>query len=353
MAKTIIGLYDDRKTAYNALNDLEKAGFGKDHLSFASNEQGDRHTYEYDASEVAAPRLLTDRGIPEEEANFYSEGVRRGGAIIVARVHDTNVDLAVDILARHNPVRFEDRHAEYKKEGFTKYDEKAPAFKQEEITKERSRYADEAKQRMQEVEESLKVGKREYISGGVRVHKYVDTEQVEETLRLKHEHVDVDRTRADRALSPEEADRAFQEDTVELVERAEEAVVNKEARVTGEVAVGKEVEYEDKVIHDTLRKTRVEVEQMAGEMKKVGPVFEEHYAQAFANTNEDFDYYKPAYEYGYAAGRTENYRDHDYAKAEPALRDDYTKRYGDRSAWDKVKDAVKHGYSHSRRTVNA
>jgi stress response protein YsnF len=353
MAKTIVGLYDDRSTAYKALNDLEEAGFGSDHLSFASNESGERHTYEYDANEVAQPSMLTSRGIPEDEANFYSEGVRRGGAIVVARVHDTNVDMAVDIMARHNPVRYEDRAKTYQSEGFSNYDADAPAYTDEEITKERSRFADEAKQRMREVEENLKVGKREYVAGGVRVHKYVDTENVSETLRLRHEHVDVDRKNVNRALTPEEADRAFTEDTVELVERAEEAVVNKEARVTGEVAVGKDVEYEDKTITDTLRSTRIEVEQLAGEFEKHGPVFEEHYATAYASTDNDFDYYKPAYQYGYAAGQTENYRDYDYDKVEPHLRDDYNTRYGknDDSAWDNVKDAVRHGYHKAKSTV--
>ncbi len=353
MAKTIVGLYDDRATAYKAMTDLENAGFGKDHLSFASNEAGERHSYEYDVTEVATPDLLTQRGIPNDEANFYSEGVRRGGAVIVARVHDSNIDQAVDIMARHNPVRFEDRHAEYKKEGFTGYDASATAFTDDQIVEERSRFADTAKQRMQEVQESLKVGKREYIAGGVRVHKFVDTENVSETLRLRHEHVDVDRTTMDRALTPEEADRAFTEDTVELVERAEEAVVSKEARITGEVAVGKEVEYEDKVITDTLRSTRIEVEQIAGEFAKHGPVFEEHYATAYATTDMDFDYYKPAYQYGYAAGQTENYRDHDYNMVESTLRNDYTTRYGnnDDSAWENVKDAVQHGYNKAKAAV--
>ncbi len=353
MAKTIVGLYDDRTTAHKALKDLENAGFGKDHLSFASNEKGDRSTYEYDVNEVAAPNLLTERGIPSDEADFYSEGVRRGGAIIVARVHDSNIDQAVDIMARHNPIRFEDRHQEYKTEGFTGYDASANAFTAEEMTTERDRFADQAKTRMQEVEESLKVGKREYIAGGVRVHKYVDTENVSETLRLRHEHVDVDRTTMDRALTPDEADRAFTEDTVELVERAEEAVVSKEARITGEVSVGKEVEFEDKVITDTLRSTRIEVEQIAGEFSKHSPVFEEHYATAYATTDMDYDYYEPAYKYGFAAGQTENYRDHDYNKVESSLRSDYTTRYGkdDDSAWDNVKDAVKHGYNKAKMAV--
>ncbi len=353
MAKTIVGLYDDRATAYKALTDLENAGFGEDHLSFASNEKGERHTYEYDANEIATPNLLTERGVPSDEANFYSEGVRRGGAVIVARVHDSNIDQAVDIMARHNPIRFEDRHKEYKTEGFTNYDANAAAYTEDEMMTERNRFADQAKTRMQEVEENLKVGKREYISGGVRVHKYVDTENVSETLRLRHEHVDVDRTTVDRALTPDEADRAFTEDTVELVERAEEAVVSKEARITGEVSVGKEVEFEDKTIADTLRSTRIEVEQIASEFENNTPVFEQHYAKAYASTDNDFDYYKPAYQYGYAAGQTENYRDHDYNKVEPMLRDDYTTRYGrdDDSAWDNVKDAVQHGYNKARMAV--
>ena len=344
MAKTIVGLYDDRTTAHRVLDDLENAGFTEKHLRFTSNEEGKQHNFEVDANEHATPDALTRFGVADDESNFYAEGVRRGGSLIIARVHDQDVERAVDIMARHNPVRFEDRKKAYQEEGFKNYDASAAAFSADEIKQERERFADEATARMKEIEEHLKIGKREVVRGGVRVHKYVDTDIEEETLRLREEHVDVDRRRVDRAATAEDLNDAFEEKTIEMVERGEEAVVEKETRVVGEVAVGKEVNVREETVGGKVRSTRIEVENLdTGVIATEEPAFREHYASAYTDADNDYDYYRPAYEYGYAAGTT--YTDRDYSAVEADLRNDYHQRHGEDSLWDDVKDAVRHGYN--------
>ena len=52
----------------------------------------------------------------------------------------------------------------------------------------------------------------------------------------------------------------FQERTIEVEERGEEAVVSKEARVVEEVVVRKDVEQRTETVSDTVRKTEVDVE---------------------------------------------------------------------------------------------
>ena len=47
---------------------------------------------------------------------------------------------------------------------------------------------------------------------------------------------------------------------IEAVERAEEAVVSKQARVVEEVALSKDVDTRTETVRDTVRKTEVEVE---------------------------------------------------------------------------------------------
>ncbi len=54
---------------------------------------------------------------------------------------------------------------------------------------------------------------------------------------------------------------------MEITERAEKAVVGKQARVVGEVEVGKAVETHDKTVSDTVRKTEVEVEEFEEKVK--------------------------------------------------------------------------------------
>ena len=344
MAKTIVGLYEDRTTAHKVVSDLEDMGFGEEHLRFASNETGDRTDYDVDVGRDATPEGLQRYGVAQDEARFYSEGVRRGNSLVIARVHDSDVDKAVDIMARHNPVRFEDRKEDYN------YQANANRFTEAEITENRDRYADQRQQRLQEIEEHLKIGKREVVRGGVRVHQYVETDVEEETLRLRDEEVHVERTNVNRTLSPDEADRAFEEKNIELVERDEEAVVSKEAVVTGEVAVGKEVNVREETVGGEVRRTRVEVEQLDTKvLARAEPEFRSHYDTTYASTGDSYDTYKPAYEYGYAAGN--QYRDRDYNSVQGDLRSDYESRYGDRGAWDKVKDAVQHGYNRARAAV--
>ena len=57
---------------------------------------------------------------------------------------------------------------------------------------------------------------------------------------------------------------AFKEGSIEVREMAEEAVVSKTARVTGEVEIGKTATEREETISDTVRKTKVDVEQIAG-----------------------------------------------------------------------------------------
>lgn len=345
MAKTIVGLYEDRITAHHVIQGLEAVGFGEDHLWFASHEDGASTRYDIDPSTEATPTALGRYGVSDEEARFYSEGVRRGGSIVIAHVHDSNVDAAVDIMARHNPVRFEDRKDDYLKD----YSANATAYSEDQIRENRERYADQAQERLREIEEHLKIGKREVVRGGVRVNKYVETDVEEETLRLRDEEVSVDRTAVNRTLSPAESDAAFEEKTVELVERDEEAVVEKEAVVTGEVAVGKDVNVRQETVGGEVRRTRVEVEQIAeDDYASAEPTFRSHYDSTYASTGQGFDEYEPAYRYGYAAGQA--YGDRDYDEVEADLRSDYSRRYhdGDANMWEKVKDAVQHGYHEAK-----
>ena len=84
-------------------------------------------------------------------------------------------------------------------------------------------------------------------------------ELTEEQVMLRRERIDVERRPVDRPL--DSADDAFRERTVELEERSEQPVVNKQARVREEVVLHKDVEERPETISDTVRRTEVEVER--------------------------------------------------------------------------------------------
>ncbi|MCB4823408.1 YsnF/AvaK domain-containing protein [Roseicella aerolata] len=109
------------------------------------------------------------------------------------------------------------------------------------------------------VEEQLRVGKRDVTHGRVRVRSYIVETPVEEQVRLREEHVQVERRPVDRPLGAgERAD--FQDRVIEANESTEEAVIDKEARVREEVVIRKEATERTETVSDTLRRTEVEVE---------------------------------------------------------------------------------------------
>jgi stress response protein YsnF len=84
---------------------------------------------------------------------------------------------------------------------------------------------------------------------------------VQEQVTLRNETVEVERRPVsggyrEGTLSGD----PFQERSIEVEERGEEAVVSKQARVKEELVVRKDVEQRTETVSDTVRKTEVDVE---------------------------------------------------------------------------------------------
>jgi uncharacterized protein (TIGR02271 family) len=112
------------------------------------------------------------------------------------------------------------------------------------------------------VEEELRVGKRQVEAGGVRVQTNVQEKPVEEKVNLREEHVRVERHPVDRPATQADISQAQHGRTVEVREKSEQPVIQKEARVVEEVVVGKEATQRTETVRDTVRRTDVDVEQV-------------------------------------------------------------------------------------------
>ena len=111
-------------------------------------------------------------------------------------------------------------------------------------------------------QEELAIGKREVTRGGVRVHTRVDSVPAEQSVQLREEHATIERVPVDRPVAA--GDDLFKERTFEVLEMAEEAVVQKRSRVKEEVRIAKRIAERTETVHDTVRKTDIEVERIAG-----------------------------------------------------------------------------------------
>jgi uncharacterized protein (TIGR02271 family) len=197
-------------------------------------------------------------------------------------------------------------------------------------------------------EERLEVEKRQGELGSVDVRKEVTTEEVSVPVELRHEEVTVDRVDVkDRPVAPGELDNAFQEGTIRVPVRGEQAVVEKEAVVTGEVVIDREVETERQTISDTVRKERVDVDE---NYRRDRSAFEQHFnarrgaAGATANTRTFADA-EPHYRRGYEAAYDERYAGRDFTDVEPELRRSHT---GNES-WEHLREEIRQGFDRGRR----
>jgi hypothetical protein len=83
--------------------------------------------------------LSQQAGLSKEDSELYAEGLRRGGAVVSARVEDADAARLQAILDR-SAVRIADRAAAYRKSGWSTYDPNAKPYTADEVVRERSLY---------------------------------------------------------------------------------------------------------------------------------------------------------------------------------------------------------------------
>ena len=202
------------------------------------------------------------------------------------------------------------------------------------------------------IQEDMQVGKRQVLRGGIRVFSRVVERPVEESIGLREEHAHVTRQPVNRPAT--EADfTAGREQTIEVAEYGEEAVVGKRARVVEEVQVGKQVSERTETVRDTVRHTEVQVEQVPGSQQTSGTTGgtafnEDYFRQDFktrygSTPGASYESYSPAYKYGYEMSNDPRYKGKSFSTVESDLRSDYGRRYPN-STWEKMKDAIQSGW---------
>lgn len=83
--------------------------------------------------------LSQQAGISDDEANVYAEGLRRGGALVSAKVPDGDAPRYQRIMDRSS-VAISERADAYRKTGWTTYDPKAAPYTADQVSKERTLY---------------------------------------------------------------------------------------------------------------------------------------------------------------------------------------------------------------------
>lgn len=262
ITRTITAFFDSQADAQAAHARLLEAGLPDEAVRIV-DRGGDEP-----ASAAATPRhrgiweAIRDFFTPDEDDRaVYEEGIRRGGYLLAAQASEENADRVIEILNACNAIDLDARASEWQQAGWTR-----PARPDQELTE--GMQTDVREERIPVVDEQLRIGKREVDRGSVRVRSYVHEEPVQEQVRLREEHVEVERRPVNEPLSAEGdaalGDKAWQDREVEMTEKGEEAVVGKEAVVKEEVVLKKQAQERTERVDDTVRHTEVDVEDTRG-----------------------------------------------------------------------------------------
>jgi len=320
----VVGLFENRPLAEGAIGDLQNLGIRQDDIR--ENTQG---LFDQAAPEIgretgrpASVKLISDQGVPEEDAEIYAEGVRRGGTLLVVRCAESNADQARDLMDRHGAMDLDQLAEEYRSTGWVRGQAAGRTMTagrsqpplEEEIETGRAGAHMVGEQHIPIIKERLAVGKKATEARRVRVYTHVVSHPVEEQVSLRDETVVVERHPVDRPVSGSEA---FREQSIEMTEMHEEPVVGKQARVVEEVTIGKEAHEHMETVRDTVRETEVEVE-------------------GAGTTSSAFDF-------GSTMANDTRFRGRTFESAEADLRREY-ERENPGSSWDNIRDSVRRGW---------
>jgi stress response protein YsnF len=286
MAQTVIGFFDDASEAQQAVEKLVSRGINRDRIDVSrgdasggsgtnagystgsgvnpvSNSSRDENSVRNTSEDRTVDRegrntnKITDFfnnlfGNDNDDADRYSHVAGRSNTIVTVHAQSNEeAEDAADILDDCGAVDVDERANQY---GYTNTRNTENLGSRQDISNERDTS-------IERIQENLEVGKRTEERGGVRVRSRIVERPVEEHIRLREEHVNVERNPVDRRVSGDELSN-FQEREIELTERAEVPVVNKEARVVEEVRISKDVNERDETIRDTVRNTEIDIENI-------------------------------------------------------------------------------------------
>jgi uncharacterized protein (TIGR02271 family) len=304
--------------------------------------------------------LIKTHHMDAEDAEVYAEGVRRGETLLTVQVEDADVSRTRDILNQYNPTDVHGEASNWRSQGWSKFDESTTANPDDVKTYRSSRTSsstglgagttgttrtEDGKMVLPVVEEHVDVSKREVEKGRVHVYTEVTEKPVSTDVSLRQENVTVERRAADRPVSP--TDAAFRDQSFDLTEKSEQAVINKNARVVEEVVVGKDVTQQNQTVSDTVRRTDVRVERDNTDFNAYDSDFRSDFQTRYGRTGRTYDVYMPAYQYGYTMASDPSYTNHDWSTFESNARTRWEREHPD-TLWDDIKDAVQYAWDKVR-----
>ena len=254
-------------------------------------------------------------GVPEEEAGYYAEGVRRGGTLVSVRTSDNMAARAIQIMDEFGPVDVQKRVASWRERGWTEYKPDREPYDVKKIETERSYYTPAAHLDREK-------GRKGY-----------ETDHTYDTPAAKLEH---EKTGGRDALEPDEtyitpAAKAEYGATRGQLDTSNRAYITPAARLK--------------------RQTELDDYDYDADFREYDTGFRSHYDVHYTDTVYTYTDYQPAYYYGYLLASDERYSGRRWEDIEPEARRGWEDTYPD-NAWEDFKDSVRYAWSELKEAVS-
>jgi uncharacterized protein (TIGR02271 family) len=251
---------------------------------------------------------LVGMGVPEEDARYY-EGEAKAGKTLVTVRADGRYEDAKRILRDHGAYDIESR------------DRGAGVTGNPVLQSRRASQPAAGKDTMELREEELIAQKQRVEAGQVRVGTEVVSEQRTVNVPVTHDEVTIERNPVDRHPSDRPMDEHGQ--TIAVPVHQEQVELEKRAVVYEEVGVGKREVQENEQVSGTVRREEARVDR-EGEVNMADP----------------------GYRYGSEMRGRPEYRGRSWSEVEPEFRRDWT-QHNPNTPWDRAKQSVRDAWENT------
>jgi len=267
MTHTVVGLFDNRSSAGAAKIELIEKGFLRENIDVSNRRLSDNQ----------AQIVVTETGVGESISNFFNSlfgsdkqtarnhtnAAQDADAIISVEVDSPERAMeAAAILDRHGAIDVDAHAARYNQQSFAGQSGQQNLAAPTGAAETAQNAANIQNQTsIPVIEEQLQVGKQIVEREGARLRSRIVEKPVEANLRLREEHIVVNRRPVNREVTNADLQN-FREGELVITEHAEVPIVGKQARVVEEIVIGKNVTEHVETVRETIRRNEVEVEEI-------------------------------------------------------------------------------------------
>lgn len=278
---------------------------------------------------------LVGMGVPEEHARYY-EGEAKAGKTLVTVRADSRYDDAQRILRDRGAYDVESRGQSAVATG-------NPRLQNESFARPTRTDQDPVQLRQEE----LVATKERVETGQVQISKDVVSEQRTLDVPVTREEVVIERHPVDRRHSDRPIDDREQTITVPVHE--ERVDLEKRTVVYEEVGVGTREVQDTQHVSDTVRREEARIEH-AGDValgnsggvtwEQAMPSYRQRWQERYGNSGNVWEDAEPAYRYGYEMRSRPEYHKRSWTDVEPEVQRDWSQR-NPATPWERAKESVR------------